>query len=88
MTKDKVYYSPANGVEWGLFLEKNCYGCKHFSKEMLSNREVNTCDILFKLLDQQVLSEEDCPEIYWFKEDTFDFNNEYPPKCLKRREIK
>jgi len=84
MAKDKLRYSPSNGTEWEMFLEKNCYRCRHFSKEMLSNREVNTCDILFKLLEQQSLNEEDYPEVYWFEEDIFDFNNEYPPKCLKK----
>lgn len=80
----KVNYSPANGTEWELFLDNNCFGCKYYSEEMLRNREINTCDILFKLLDQQVLSEKEFPEIYQFDEDIFDFSKDYPPICLKK----
>jgi len=88
MAKDKckVYYSPSNGSEWEKFLEKNCYSCKHFSEEMLFNRETNTCNILFKLLEQQGLFEKDYPEIYQFEKDTFDFSKGYPPICLKKEE--
>jgi len=85
MTKnEKVYYSPSNGTEWELFLQNNCFGCKYYSEEMLSDREVNTCDILFKLLEQQGLSEEEFPEVYQFTKDTFDFRKGYPPICLKK----
>ena len=75
-------YSPSNGTEFEMFLERNCYRCRKFDKEMMYNRDVNTCDILFKILDQRVLSEEDAPDIYEFEDGVF--NDECPPECLKK----
>jgi hypothetical protein len=81
----KVYYSPSNFTEFLFFLENNCLGCKNYNAEMHWNRDINTCDILFKILDQQGLAEEDCKEIYYFSKDELDIEP-CPAKCLKRRE--
>jgi hypothetical protein len=81
-------YSPANGTEFEIFLRDNCYECKKWDVDMMSDREINKCNILFKLLDQQGLSEKDAPDVYQFADDELDESKGYPPTCLKREEIK
>ena len=76
-------YSPSNGTEWELFLENNCYHCQRYDARMREDRGVNTCDILFKLLEQMALKEEDFPDIYQFKDDEL-ADNGSTPECLKK----
>ena len=81
-----INYSPSNRTEFDLFLENNCYKCKKYNSEMRYDREVNTCDILFKLLDQLICDEVAFPEVFEFNNNELDVS-QCPAICLKRYEI-
>ena len=77
-------------MEYELFLETNCEDCKKYDERMRGDRNINTCDILFKILDQMGLKESEQPDIYIFRDDELCFgknSNEYPPNCLKKEII-
>ena len=81
-------YSPANGTEWILFREINCWDdCKFYNHKMEYDRDAKiTCPILFKLLDQMGLSEEKFPDVYQFADD--ELNVEMcPARCLKKEKL-
>ena len=80
-------YNPSNGMEYHLFLEINCEDCKKYDDIMRADRDINTCDILFKILDQMGFREGERPDVYIFKDDELYFGkngNEYPPNRLKK----
>jgi hypothetical protein len=79
------YYSPSNGQEYLIFLEMNCEDCKKYNPEMHYDRDINDCDILHRILDQQLLSEEDFPEIYQFENNELNTST-CPATCLQKED--
>ena len=81
----KKYYSPSNGTEWDMFRENNCWsGCEHYSHAMEYDRDAKvTCPILFKLLEQMGLPEDEFPDVYYFSNAELD-TTKCPAVCLKK----
>ena len=86
----KIHYTPANGEEFLLFLDRNCHHCALYDPAMVyGNRDgrfiAPRCGVLRKLLDQTGFTEAEAPDVYAFDETELAVDG-YPPKCMERRE--
>lgn len=72
---NRCFFTFSNDTEYKLWLEEKCYGCNKFDEDILIDADINTCNTLYKILDQQCLRKKDYPKVYRFTRKEF-------KKCL------